>query len=171
MFPERIADIERHITNVLSISIRFGGKAFFYYHDHVWDRFFRGGAKVWGNNFITICPNAQIAATAVTSAQPLRCDHCVTWDHPPEKCPFRWREEGAGRSRRPAPQQQTQQLQQQRGPSSILCKFFNSSRGCNRGEGCFHKKGHFCATCSAKDHGATSCTQAGKQTSVDYSEY
>ena len=168
MYPDRVADVERHITNVLCVSIQLGGKAAFFYHHHVWDRFFKGGRKVWGDNFMSICPDAKMSAATAASVKALWCEFCVTWDHLPEKCTNRLRDNGSSTSRCRVHDQQQQQQQSSASASAQKqsCVFFNHAQGCKFGTSC--RSQHTCSKCSAKDHGATNCRNSGP---MDYTDY
>ena len=51
-YPKRVEDIDRHITNVVSISVRFGGKAAFFTMPTAGTAFFRNNKSIkWGETF------------------------------------------------------------------------------------------------------------------------
>ncbi len=166
-FPERVADIERHINNVLDISIRYGGRAFFHYHTYVWERFFRSGLKVWGENWVTLCPTALSAAVNREGSQAAHCNHCASWDHSSRGCPFQVRDTGIQVIPTPLPTTPNPTRQPKvRGDVSVpnrpvgTCRLFNTrARGCDY-PAC--KFIHECDVCRSTEHGKVMHGDASK---------
>jgi hypothetical protein len=160
-YPARGKDIDRHIANIINVSVCYSGEAFFFYHNYVWSHFFGAAIRQWGGNWFTIDPTALHAAIARANTAHNYCDHCSLWLHDGGSCPFQLKEPSprgdasrgnAGRSGGTGTHRQ-----QPAGPTP--CGYFNSSVGCTTRSGkC--RFPHICSFCKSPDHGVNACDSA-----------
>ena len=175
LFPNRVADIDRHIAHVLTISSSHRGNAYFFYHQHVWSHFFGASHRTWGFNWLV--PDAAGMSVAQSRASGdagsrSYCSHCDASDHDFSNCPFVHRHT-EGNQRHALPSRRidltsatsrraaggTQGGSAGKPAARATCNFFNRS-GCGSApEVC--KFSHECARCRSQEHGAKDCTWAG----------
>ena len=98
----KVGDIDRHMQNIINVSITHTDYVYFFYHTHVWQSFFANSSKVWGANFFEINDRALSAALfgAGPTGRPNRaniCNNCGTYTHSTEQCPFEPRDEVGSR--------------------------------------------------------------------------
>ena len=154
VYPERTGDLDRHISNVVYISVTYTGNAYFIYHSYVWSTLFGSSARFWGKNWFTLDSAALHAAIARAHA-PVACDLCPSWSHAQEKCPFTERDIVAPATRTPARMDALLVPSQRKGK---MCEFFNSKQGCRMANRC--NFAHVCSFCESKLHAINSCHDA-----------
>ena len=157
----KAGDVARHIHNIIQISILYSGDIYFFYHGHVWSKFFGQAVKVWGGNWVDLDPLALNAATIragqVNQANHVNfCERCNSYTHATAVCPFTVREVNYGRV--------ASNFSSVQGPGNGkpisrytkgACRYFNSSGKCVV-NACQFK--HVCASCASSKHGSTNCT-------------
>ena len=170
-------DIDRHMQNIINVSITHTDYVYFFYHTHVWQSFFANSVKVWGANFFELNDRALSAALfgAGPSGRPGRanlCDRCGTYTHSTDHCPFEAREEvgyqAQQRSSVTGGNQKNRWLGQantskgKNAPFKVtgmrdefkVCNFFQGRLGCNNRK-CIYK--HVCRNCGGTNHGELGC--------------
>ena len=157
-FPERVADIDRHISHVLDIKIKYKGWAYYLYHDMVWESFFQPGVVTWGGNWIAADPSA-LSAAANRFAKCDKCAHCGTWEHASEVCPSRDVDSTIGGP--PVPPSPPAVAGRGQGGRTVnkaakdFCVEWNAPQGCSRVREC--QWVHACYICKSDGHGASIC--------------
>ena len=176
-------DIDRHMQNIINVSITHTDYVYFFYHTHVWQSFFANSVKVWGANFFELNDRALSAALfgAGPSGRPSRanlCERCGTYTHSTDHCPFEAREEvGYQAQKRPSVASWNQkdgwnqkdtwlgQAKTSKGKAAPfkgtgmgeqfrVCTFFQSMSGCKNRK-CTWK--HVCRNCGGTNHGELGC--------------
>ena len=121
----------------------------FIYHTHVWQSFFANSVKVWGANFFELNDRALSAALfgAGPKGRPNRanmCEHCGTYTHNTEHCPFEAREIGS----------KLQSRTSCMSDESRVCRWFQRRFGC-KSKKCTYR--HVCENCGSPHHGEIDC--------------
>ena len=166
-------DVDRHIQNIVNVSITHTDYVYFFYHTYVWQSFFANSVKVWGSNFFELNDRALSAALfgAGPGGRPNRanmCEHCGTYTHSTEHCPFEPREEVRTQiQERPSssgwkpPSSQGKPLKVTgMADEFIVCKYFQRKSGCTLRK-CKYK--HVCRNCGGTNHNELGCKAGQNQ--------
>ena len=133
-------DIDRHIANIIQVSMKYSGMAYFLYHVHIWTHFFGKANRSWGSNWVQLDPAALHSAISGAGVSSNSCAECLSFYHVESVCPFTVRK-GADR--------------QGSQSAGNVCSFFNNTSGCKLGEACRYS--HVCSVCRVASHSAVNC--------------
>ena len=157
--PKRAQDIDDYIANIVMISNKYSGVAYWFYHLYFWDKAAemaeRGEALDW-----SVLDAEALHAAIANNAPANCCDHCQSWYHPTGRCPFKLRSEQATQatsSRVSVFNSGQESLERERGKA-----YYKGKQICNRynfGD-CYDpncKFLHMCRFCNKFDHSIGKC--------------